>query len=63
MRSTGLVVVGVVVALFGVLFTLQGLGVISGSSMSNSSFWSGAGPVVILVGLVLASMGLRRRST
>jgi hypothetical protein len=60
MRRSGLVVVGAVVVLFGLLFTLQGIGVISGSSMSNTTFWSVAGPLVILVGLAVAGIGIRR---
>jgi hypothetical protein len=61
MRKSTLVITGVVVALLGALFTLQGVGVIGGSAMSNTTFWSVAGPVVILVGLVIAGMGLRHR--
>jgi hypothetical protein len=61
MRRSALVVVGLVVAAFGLIFTLQGVGVIGGSAMSNTTFWSLAGPVVILVGLLVAWVGLRRR--
>ncbi|MDX6307007.1 MAG: hypothetical protein QOI06_53 [Nocardioidaceae bacterium] len=61
MRRSALVVVGLVVAAFGLIFTLQGVGVIGGSAMSNTTFWSVAGPVVILVGLLVAWVGLRRR--
>ncbi len=61
MRRSGLVVVGVVIALAGLLFTLQGFGAIGGSAMSNSTFWSVGGPVVILVGVVVAGIGLRRK--
>ena len=39
-------VLGVVVALFGVLFTLQGVGKVQGSFMSNTTTWSVAGPVI-----------------
>jgi hypothetical protein len=60
MSKSTMVVAGVVVALLGVLFTLQGVGVIGGSAMSNTTFWSIAGPVIILVGLVIAGMGLRQ---
>jgi hypothetical protein len=60
MRGSSLLVVGVIVALLGVLFTLQGVGVIGGSAMSNTTFWSVAGPVVIVVGLLVAGIGLRR---
>jgi hypothetical protein len=61
MRRTGVLVLGVVVALAGLLFTLQGVGVIKGSPMSNTTFWSMAGPVIIIVGLVLTGVGLRGR--
>lgn len=60
MQKRGLIVSGVVLALFGLLFTLQGIGVLGGSSMSNTTFWSVAGPVVIVVGLVIVGLGFRR---
>jgi hypothetical protein len=62
MRRTGVLVLGIVVALAGLLFTLQGVGVITGSAMSNTTFWSVAGPVIVVVGLVLAGVGLRGRT-
>jgi hypothetical protein len=62
MRKPGLVVTGVVVVLLGLLFTLQGVGLIKGSSMSDTTFWSVAGPVIVLVGLALAGVGLRGRT-
>ncbi|HEX3815452.1 MAG TPA: hypothetical protein VHX59_21665 [Mycobacteriales bacterium] len=61
MRKPGLVIVGVVVALLGLLFTLQGTGVIKGSSMSGTTFWAVAGPVIIVIGLVVAGSGLTSR--
>lgn len=62
MRRTGMLVVGVVVALLGLLFTLQGVGVIGGSAMSGTTFWTVAGPVIIVLGLALAGVGVRRRT-
>jgi hypothetical protein len=61
MRKPALVVVGVVVTLAGLVFTLQGVGVIKGSAMSSTTFWAIAGPVIILVGLVVAGVGVRGR--
>lgn len=55
------VVVGIVVALLGLLFTLQGAGVISGSAMSNTTFWTVAGPIIMVIGLVVAALGVRGR--
>jgi hypothetical protein len=57
-----LVGVGAMITLLGVIFTLQGIGAIGGSGMSGSSFWAVAGPVIAVIGLVLAAIGLRRRS-
>jgi hypothetical protein len=56
-----LVGVGVVIALAGVIFTLQGVGAIGGSAMSGVTFWAVAGPVVAVAGLAVAVFGLRRR--
>ena len=61
MRKPALVVVGVIVALAGLLFTLQGVGVIKGSAMSNTTFWAVAGPIIVVVGLVVAGVGVRGR--
>jgi hypothetical protein len=52
---------GVLVALAGLLFTLQGVGAIKGSSMSDTTFWTVAGPVIIAIGLVVAGVGVRSR--
>jgi hypothetical protein len=61
MRRPGLVIIGVLVALAGLQFTLQGVGVIKGSTMSDTTFWTVAGPVIIAVGLVVAGVGARGR--
>jgi hypothetical protein len=50
---------GVIVALLGILFTLQGVGVLSGSSMSNTTTWSILGPIIAIVGVVLVYRGTR----
>jgi drug/metabolite transporter superfamily protein YnfA len=57
----GLVVVGIVVALFGLLFTLQGVGAVGGSPMSNTTTWSVLGPIIAIVGVIVAVAGWRRR--
>lgn len=61
MRARGMLVLGTVVALLGLLFTLQGVGLIRGSAMSGTTFWSVAGPVIIVIGVALVALGLRRR--
>ena len=56
-----LVIVGVVVALFGLLWALQGFGVVGGSPMSNTTTWSIIGPIVALIGIAIAIGAARRR--
>ena len=55
-----LVAAGSLVTVAGVVFTLQGVGVIGGSFMSGTTTWAVAGPVIALVGLALVVLGLRR---
>lgn len=53
--------VGVLIALAGLVFALQGFGALSGSPMSNTTTWSILGPVIALIGLAIAFVGLSRR--
>ncbi len=55
------VAVGVVVALFGILFALQGFGAVGGSPMSNTTTWSVLGPIIALIGIAIAVAPFRRR--
>ena len=59
-RRPALVAVGVVVAVLGVVFTLQGLGFLGGSPMTGSTLWAILGPVIALLGIIVAVYGLRR---
>ncbi len=60
MGKAVLVTVGVVVALLGAIFTLQGLGVIGGSAMTGSTLWAILGPIIAVAGIALVVFGLRR---
>jgi hypothetical protein len=57
-----LLVIGVLMALSGVVWTLQGLDVLGGSAMSGDKTWAVVGPIVAVLGVVLAAAGLRRRT-
>jgi len=59
MRRVVLVGTGFVLTLAGVVFTLQGVGILGGSVMSGVTFWAVAGPVIVLAGVVLVAIGLR----
>ena len=59
MRRVVLVGTGFLLMLAGVVFTLQGLGILGGSVMSGVTFWAVAGPVIALAGVALAAIGLR----
>jgi len=47
-----LIVVGALATIAGVVFALQGFGVLGGSVMSGSSVWATLGPIIALAGLV-----------
>ncbi len=53
---------GVVAFLVGLVWILQGAGILLGSVMSGSSFWLAAGVVLLLVGLGIAGWGARAPS-
>lgn len=57
-----LVGAGLVVAVAGIIFTLQGVGILGGSVMSGVTFWAVVGPIIALAGLGVAALGVRRRS-
>ena len=53
---------GVFVALCGLLFALQGFGLVGGSSpMNNTTTWSVLGPIIALIGVALAVAAARGR--
>lgn len=61
MRKPWLAVGGILIALVGLLFTLQGVGLVKGSPMTGTTLWSVLGPIIIVAGLLLAVVGARRR--
>lgn len=52
---------GAVLAAVGLVWTLQGVGVLQGSAMTGSALWATIGPIVLVVGLVLIGIGIARR--
>jgi len=59
-RSGVLAAVGVIVTIAGLIWALQGFGVIGGSFMSGDSVWAIIGPVVAAAGLVIIAIAVRR---
>jgi hypothetical protein len=54
-------VVGILLAVVGGVFTLQGIGVLGGSFMSGSATWAVIGIVLVITGLVLYARATRTR--
>ena len=55
---------GVLLALIGAVWTLQGFNVLGGSAMSGSPLWATIGPIVLVVGIALIVIAIviaRRR--
>lgn len=63
MRSWLFVVLGVVLLLVGLLWTLQGIGTIGGSFMSGQKMWFAIGLLVALGGVASLYSGVRRLAT
>jgi hypothetical protein len=63
MNRIVLLVVGAVLILMGVVWTLQGLDVLGGSAMSGQTLWAVVGPIVVIVGAVVLFRGLRTSPT
>ena len=61
MKQVALIVLGVLVALAGAVWTLQGLGYIGGSFMSGATLWAVIGPIVPVAGLAIIYFALRGR--
>jgi hypothetical protein len=54
-------VIGVVLFLIGIVWTLQGLDILGGSGMSGVGIWAVIGPFIALIGIVVA-LGARRKT-
>lgn len=54
-------VVGALVALVGLFWIGQGVGLISGSVMSGNGIWAVIGLILLIVGGVIVARGLRVR--
>lgn len=63
MPSWGKLVLGAVLALIGLVWTLQGLNLLGGSGMSGQPVWAVIGVVLIAVGAWLASTARGSRRT
>jgi hypothetical protein len=59
MKKAVLVALGVLLTVAGVVWALQGLGYIGGSSMSGESFWAIVGPLVAALGVSLLYVTIR----
>jgi hypothetical protein len=55
-----LLVVGALMLVTGLVWTLQGLDVLGGSAMSGNAVWAVVGPIVAVAGVVLAGLAVRR---
>ena len=55
-----MLIVAAVLIVIGAVWTLQGIGVMGGSAMSGNSMWAIIGPIVIVVGIGLGLVALRR---
>jgi len=60
MRGLG-IALGALMVLMGAIWTLQGLGYIEGSAMTDQSLWAVLGPILAGFGVALVIVAARRR--
>lgn len=53
MRRRYRAAIGVLLVVVGLLWTLQGLGIVGGSLMAGVTFWAFVGPVVAVIGVLV----------
>ncbi|MFY1683961.1 hypothetical protein ACN265_20765 [Micromonospora sp. WMMD730] len=61
MRGWLTLTLGLLAVVVGAVWTVQGLGYVDGSLMSDERLWAFIGPLLVLAGLVLLWRGLRAR--
>jgi uncharacterized protein (TIGR03382 family) len=54
--------VGLLLDLLGVIWLLQGINLLPGSFMTGQPFWAGAGIVMMLIGMGLVLLAMRRKA-
>jgi len=59
MRRRIFAIVGAILALFGLIWLLQGANILSGSAMSGSQFWEVAGGITFIVGIFIIPYSLK----
>ncbi len=61
-RAVLLLIGGILLIAVGLVWTLQGVGILAGSVMSGSTMWAVIGPIVAIVGIYLIVRWWRTRS-
>ena len=65
-RSFGriaVIIIGVIAVVIGGVFAGQGMNLIPGSFMTGNRMWLSIGLIVVVVGIILVVLGLRRPRT
>jgi hypothetical protein len=60
-RNSVLAPIGLVLVLVGLVWTAQGVGWLEGSPMTGETLWAVLGPVLVLIGVGVVVLGVRRR--
>jgi len=61
-RAVLLLIGGILLIVVGLVWTLQGVGILGGSVMSGATMWAIIGPIVAIVGVYLIVRWWRSRS-
>jgi len=58
---TAMIIGGIVALLLGIVWLLQGVGILPGSVMTGQSFWAAVGLILIVCGGGVLFVGIRRK--
>ncbi|SCL24644.1 hypothetical protein GA0070624_2960 [Micromonospora rhizosphaerae] len=61
MRGWLRLTLGLLAVVIGAVWTVQGLGYVNGSVLTDQRIWAVIGPVIVLIGLVALWYGMRAR--
>jgi hypothetical protein len=63
MKRSTLSLVGAIIAFVGLVWFLQGAGILPGSFMSGSQLWEVVGAIVLIIGITIIGVSVKRTGT
>jgi len=59
MKRQAFSIIGAIIAIFGLIWLLQGANILPGSAMSGSQFWEVTGAIAFIIGVIIIPYSLK----